>query len=221
MKVDRFIAGPVAANCYVVETGKETVVIDCGEFTDEIRERLDGVQVKYILLTHGHADHTLGVFDMKQAHPEAQVFIHESEVEYLTSDRIHKLDAETLSNGFGALAPEVYMGEAHYLPPDGTVKEGDVLPFGDTEIQVLHTPGHSMGSVCYFIPSERTIFTGDTLFCLTVGRTDLYGGSDEAMLDSITRLYKMMAINDIYPGHNRETTMDYEKRRNRFMRRFR
>ena len=221
MNVDRFIAGPFSANCYVVEIGGETLVVDCGEFSEEIRKRLDGVQVKYILLTHGHADHTLGVYDMKQAHPEAKVLIHESEVEYLTSDRIHKLDAQVLSGGFGAVSPEIYMGEAHYLPPDGTVKEGDVLTLGDSEFMVLSTPGHSKGSVCYFFPAERTIFTGDTLFCLTVGRTDLYGGSDEEMLESITRLYKMMEITDIYPGHNKETTMDYEKRRNRYMRRFR
>lgn len=221
MKINTYTAGPFEANCYIVESDGETAVIDCGGFTKEIEERLENVKVRYILCTHGHADHILGVYDLKQAHPEAQTVIHELDREYCESDRIHRLDSAIIYAGIEQSENERFYNNAHYMSPDITVKEGDRLYLGKTEIQVLHTPGHSKGSVCYYFPEEHTLFSGDTLFCLTVGRTDLYGGSDEELLDSITRLYKMMGIRDIYPGHNRETTMDYEKRRNRYMRRFR
>lgn len=220
MNVERYISGPIAANCYVIELNGETAVVDCGGFSDEIKERLDGVKVRYILLTHGHADHILGVYDLKQAHPEAEVVIHELDAEYLTNGRIHELDTKILEQGFGDAAGEIYMGGIHYMNADRTVKDGDVLDFGGTRICVIHTPGHTKGGVCWLFPESKKIFTGDTLFCLTVGRTDLTGGSDEEMLRSITLLYNNENINDIYPGHNRETTMEYEKRRNRYMRRF-
>lgn len=221
MNIDTYIAGPFDANCYIVENNGETAVIDCGEFTPEIEKRLEKANVKYILLTHGHADHILGVWYLKQAHPEAKVFVHELDRDYLISNRLHDLDKEIITSGIFAVDYPTYDGETHFMEPDGTVADGDKLDLGGAEIQVLHTPGHSAGSVCYFFPAEHTLFSGDTLFCLTVGRTDLTTSSDEDMLASITRLYKMMGIYDIYPGHNRATTMDYEKRRNRFMRRFR
>lgn len=220
MKIDTYIAGPIGVNTYVVEIGGETAVIDCGEFTKEIEKRLEGVNVKYILLTHGHSDHILGVYDLKQAHPEAKLLVHELDREYLESDRLHRLDGEVIEAGFGGTGFNKLVDYVKFISPDGTVAEGDVLDIGGTEIKVMHTPGHSAGSVCYFVESEKTLFSGDTLFCLTVGRTDLTTSSDEDMLASITRLYKMMNIHDIYPGHNKATTMDYEKRRNRYMRRF-
>jgi len=221
MKIDTYVAGPFDANCYIVENNGETAVIDCGEYTAEIKKRLENANVKYILLTHGHADHTLGVYYIKQDHPESKVLIHALDEEYLESNRLHASDKEIITSGIFAVEYPTYTGETHFMAPDGTVAEGDKLDLGGAEIQVLHTPGHSAGSVCYFFPEEHTLFSGDTLFCLTVGRTDLTTGNDDDMLASITRLYKMMNIYDIYPGHNRATTMDYEKRRNRYMRRFR
>ena len=106
------------------------------------------------------------------------------------------------------------------IEPDITVEEGDVISLGSLVFKVMHTPGHTMGSVCYYIESERTLFTGDTLFCLTTGRTDLFGGNDDDMYASIKRLYEMPGEYTVYPGHNRATTMEYERRRNRYMRRF-
>ena len=220
MKIDTFVAGPIDVNTYVLEIGGETAVIDCGEFSDEIKKRLEGVNVKYILLTHGHADHILGVADLKQAHPEAKLLVHELDREYLESERLHRLDGEIIEAGMGGDGFGRLVDYVKFISPDGTVADGDVLTLGGTDIEVLHTPGHSAGSVCYYVKSEHTLFSGDTLFCLTVGRTDLTTSSDGDMLSSITRLYKMMGIYDIYPGHNRATTMDYEKRRNRYMRRF-
>lgn len=209
MQIETLTLGPIQANCYIVtdEKTKDAVVIDCGEYTQELEEKLSDKSLKYILLTHGHYDHILGVYDLKEAHPEAQIVIHKEEAYKLTDD-------------LPSFAHEMMPGVQKYVPADITVEEGDKITFGETEITVIHTPGHSKGGVCYFVEDERTIFTGDTLFCLTVGRMDFFDSSEDEMLESITRLYNMPGDYEIYPGHNRATTMEYEKRRNRYMRRF-
>lgn len=209
MQIETLTLGPIQANCYIVtdEKTKDAVVIDCGEYTQELEEKLSDKSLKYILLTHGHYDHILGVYDLKEAHPEAQIVIHKEEAYKLTDD-------------LPSFAHEMMPGVQKYVPADITVEEGDKITFGETEITVIHTPGHSKGGVCYFVEEERTIFTGDTLFCLTVGRMDFFDSSEDEMLESITRLYNMPGDYEIYPGHNRATTMEYEKRRNRYMRRF-
>ncbi|MBR5262683.1 MAG: MBL fold metallo-hydrolase [Clostridia bacterium] len=210
MQIETLVLGPVCANCYIVtdENTNEAAVIDCGEYTPELESRLAGKKLKYIMLTHGHYDHILGVYDLKMAHPEAQIAAH--------ADEAYKLMDELPS-----FAHEMVPGVQKYVPADIIIGEGDKLCVGNITFTVLHTPGHSKGGVCYFVEDERTIFTGDTLFCLTVGRTDFFDSDECDMEDSITRLYKMEGDYDIYPGHNRATTMDYEKRRNRYMRRFR
>ena len=209
MNIETLALGPVQANCYIVtdEKTNETAVIDCGEYTKELADRLEGKNLKYIMLTHGHYDHIFGVYDLKEAYPEAQIVIHK--------DEAYKLLDELPSFGH-----EMMPGMQKYVPADITVEDGDKIQLGEIEFTVLHTPGHSKGSVCYFAEDERTIFTGDTLFCLTVGRMDFFDGSEDEMLESITRLYNMPGDYEIYPGHNRATTMEYEKRRNRYMRRF-
>lgn len=209
MQIETLTLGPIQANCYIVtdEKTKDAVVIDCGEYTQELEEKLSDKSLKYILLTHGHYDHILGVYDLKEAHPEAQIVIHKEEAYKLTDD-------------LPSFAHEMMPGVQKYVPADITVEEGDKITFGETEITVIHTPGHSKGGVCYFVEDARTIFTGDTLFCLTVGRMDFFDSSEDEMLESITKLYNMPGDYEIYPGHNRATTMEYEKRRNRYMRRF-
>ncbi len=209
MTVESMALGPVGANTYIVTdtVSGETAIVDCGECTPGLLAALGGKSVKYILLTHGHADHILGVYDLKQAFPDAKIVI-------------HKRDADCLTNNMTSLAFSIAPNTQKNIEPDITVDEGDVISLGSLDFKVMHTPGHTMGSVCYYVESERTIFTGDTLFCLTVGRTDLYGGNDDEMYASIKRLYDMPGEYTVYPGHNRETTMEYERRRNRYMRRF-
>ncbi len=209
MTVESLALGPVSANTYIVtdDISGKTAVIDCGECTAELLERLRDKNVEYILLTHGHADHILGVYDLKQAFPNAEIVIHKDDASCLTN--------EMLSIAF-SIAPHTQKN----TEPDITVDDGDEIELGTLCFTVMHTPGHTKGSVCYYVESERTLFTGDTLFCLTVGRTDLFGGSDEEMYASIKRLYEMPGEYTIYPGHNRATTMEYERKRNRYMRRF-
>ncbi len=210
MQIETLVLGPVCANCYIVtdEKTNEAAVIDCGEYTGELEQKLAGKKIKYIMLTHGHYDHILGVYDLKQAHPEAEIVVHKDEAYKLTDE-------------LPSFAHEMMPGVQKYVDADIIIGEGDRLCVGEITFEVMHTPGHSKGGVCYLVKDEKTIFTGDTLFCLTVGRTDFFDSDEDEMLDSITRLYNMQGDYDIYPGHNRATTMEYEKRRNRYMRRFR
>ncbi|MBR6531351.1 MAG: MBL fold metallo-hydrolase [Clostridia bacterium] len=210
MQIETLVLGPVSANCYIVtdEKTNEAAVIDCGGYTMELEEKLEGKHLKYIMLTHGHYDHILGVYDLKMSHPDAEIAIHKDEAYKLTDE-------------LPSFAHEMMPGVQKYVPADIIVGEGDKLTVGEIEFTVMHTPGHSKGGVCYYVEAEKTLFTGDTLFCLTVGRTDFFDSDEVEMEASITRLYNMQGDFDIYPGHNRATTMEYEKRRNRYMRRFR
>ena len=106
------------------------------------------------------------------------------------------------------------------IAPDRLLHDGDKIRLGESELTVLHTPGHTKGGVCYADFENRMLFTGDTLFCLTAGRTDFPGGSDEELLASLIRLYNLDGDFTVYTGHNRATTLAYERTHNRYMRRF-
>ena len=100
---------------------------------------------------------------------------------------------------------------------DKTVNDGDTLPFGDGEIRVMHTPGHTKGGVCYIFTNDRVIFSGDTLFRLSAGRTDFPGGSPREELMSLSKLAELDGDYKVYPGHGEETTLEYERRNNRYV----
>ncbi|MBP9989005.1 MAG: MBL fold metallo-hydrolase [Ruminococcus sp.] len=209
MKLEVMPLGPVDANTYILTddiTGA-VAVIDCGRCSPALLEKLNNCDVQYILLTHGHFDHILGVYDLKKNFPNAKIVISQQDSLCLTSE-------------LESLAIDVAPGYQKYVVPDIIVNEGDKIEMGSLEFTVMHTPGHTKGSVCYLLEQENCIFTGDTLFCLTTGRTDLKGGNDDDMEKSIRRIYDMDKDYAIFPGHNRDTTLEYEKRRNRFMRRF-
>lgn len=205
--VDAIPLGPVAANTYVLTdmASGETAVIDAGDFNDKLKELIKGKNIKYILLTHGHFDHILGVYDLKEF-THAKVFI-------------HTLDADCLENEYKSLASWEYPGSQKPLKADVLLNDGDKIMLGETEIRVMHTPGHTRGGVCYIIDSERIIFSGDTLFCLTAGRTDFEGGSDEELMASLIRLRRLDGDYKVYTGHNKSTTLDFERTHNRYMRR--
>lgn len=206
----RFPIGPLQANCYVLidKKSKEAAVIDPGDCTEELVDLLQGEEVnkvKYILLTHGHLDHILGVTRVKAA-ANAQVAIHENDALWLT---------EPDSN----LSITDLPYEPQPCVPDILLHDGDKLYLGETEIEVLSTPGHSKGSVCY--KCEDLIFSGDTLFCMTYGRTDFPGGSESDMRYSFEKLMALPGDYTVLPGHNRATTLSFERTHNRFLRRMR
>ena len=196
MKVSMMQVGPIGTNCYILEDGKKAAVIDPGDEADRILAQLNqlDVQVEYILLTHGHYDHTTGVPELHKALPGAKIYIHQAD-----------------ANGAGS----------RLFPLAGQVDdlllydEGDALPLGSLTIEVLHTPGHSPGSVT--LKAGDVLFTGDTLFAGDCGRTDLRGGSWEEILVSLGRLGKLEGNFHVLPGHGDTSDLDTERKINPYL----
>jgi hydroxyacylglutathione hydrolase len=204
-----FTFGMYLTNCYVVgcEETKEAIVIDPGFDKDrEAKEVLNfieqnGLHVKYIVNTHGHADHTAGNGIIKKA-TGALVLIHEDDAIMLTPV------AKTLSRVFGLRVTSP--------PADRTLRDGDVLKVGRIKLVVLHTPGHSRGGISLL--GENSVFSGDTLFAGSIGRTDFPGASFEEIIHSIkTKLVTLPDHYKVYPGHGPVTTIGEEKKHNPFL----
>ncbi|MBQ8168997.1 MBL fold metallo-hydrolase [bacterium] len=195
MEINVFEAGPLGANNYLLTDGNEAVLIDCSEVKSEILEELKDKSLKFILLTHGHFDHVLGVNDMREQ-TGTKVLVHKDDV-------IRMQESANIMQTFGVSGVETPTA-------DQFINNGDVLKFGNTEIKVIHTPGHTEGCVCYLIDGK--LFSGDTLFRDSVGRCDLPGGNFAKMTDSIKNvLFKLDDNTTVYPGHGPETTIGYEK----------
>lgn len=189
MKVKLLRVGPIGTNCYILEDDQTNLaaVIDPGDEPELIQEALEkeGVEVRYLLLTHGHYDHTTAVPALHRVYPQADIYIHQAD-----------------ANGAGStLFP--LAGEVDDLK---LYDEGDVIRLGDHEIQVLHTPGHSPGSVTLKV--EDVLFTGDTLFAGSCGRTDLRGGSYEQIMQSLKRLGELKGDFHVCPGHEATSTLE-------------
>ena len=198
MKVKLLRVGPIGTNCYILEDDQTSLaaVIDPGDEPELIQEALEkeGVEVRYLLLTHGHYDHTTAVPALHRVYPQADIYIHQAD-----------------ANGAGStLFP--LAGEVDDLK---LYDEGDVIRLGDHEIQVLHTPGHSPGSVTLKV--EDVLFTGDTLFAGSCGRTDLRGGSYEQIMQSLKRLGELKGDFHVCPGHEATSTLERERRSNPFL----
>ena len=199
MQVKVLQVGPIGTNCYILEdeAAKLAAVIDPGDEAEKILSVLkeDGVTTQYILLTHGHYDHTTGVPDLHRALPEAQVYI-------------HKADAQGAGSRLFPLAGQI--------PDLKFYDEGNALTLGELTIQVLHTPGHSKGSVTLQV--ENVLFCGDTLFAGSCGRTDLNGGSYEEIMQSLKRLGQLPGDYHVCPGHDVTSTLERERKTNPFLR---
>ena len=199
MQVKVLQVGPIGTNCYILEdeAAKLAAVIDPGDEAEKILSVLkeDGVETRYILLTHGHYDHTTGVPDLHRALPEAQVYI-------------HKADAQGAGSRLFPLAGEI--ADLHFYD------EGDTLPLGGLTIHVLHTPGHSKGGVTLQVGD--VLFCGDTLFAGSCGRTDLAGGSYAEIMASLKKLGQLPGDYHVCPGHDVTSTLERERRSNPFLR---
>ena len=194
MEIKTFEAGPLSANNYLLIDNGEAVLIDCSEYKPEM---LEGVNLKYIILTHGHFDHVLGVNPTKKA-TGAKVLIHKNDVERME-------ETAAIMTSFGLMGVET--PEA-----DEFINDGDTIKFGNTELKCIHTPGHTQGSTCYLV--DNKLFSGDTLFKDFYGRCDLPGGDFNKLVDSIKKLFTINEDTSVYSGHGEETTIGYEKKYN-------
>lgn len=189
-------------NTYVLSDGNECAVIDCGAKAGEVVSVAEkhGLNIKYIILTHGHFDHTYHVRSLNEL-TEAKLCLHESELELYRNPDM---------NGYGMFGGLSPLG----LPePDVLLQDGSALEVGGLKIRIIHTPGHTPGSIC--ILADDSLFSGDTLFQLAVGRTDLPGGNSKSLYDSIKR--KLFSMEDgitVYPGHGPRTTIGFERANN-------
>lgn len=211
--LERLYVGSLQVNCYLLwdKTGKQGVIIDPGDDAPYIIKLIEktGVSVRFILDTHGHFDHT-GVNVQIREYSGAAIGIH--------SQDAHFLERGDLCGAFAFGFP--------FTPhkPDFTFIDDLVLECGDMQIRFIHTPGHTPGSSCIFLENtgkEPILFSGDTLFCGSVGRTDLPGGDFDMLKKSLKKLLKIIPPETlILPGHGPQTTMKDESESNPFLNEF-
>ena len=186
----KLVVGPYQSNCYILgcKNTKEGLVIDPGDEVFRIVKEItkSGLKIRYILITHGHFDHTSGAKELKRI-TKAPVWIHPS-------------DAAGLD-----------------FQPDGNLSDGQKIPLGTFDVSVIHTPGHSPGGVCFHAPGA--VFTGDTLFAGSIGRTDFPGGDHNRLVQGVIK--KIFPLGDrlrVYPGHGPNSTIGRERAANPFFR---
>ena len=207
MKVGKFVLGPVATNCYIGinEETKECFIVDPAtcppEFVSYIKNA--GLTVKAVLLTHGHFDHIMGL-DALLKEFSVPVYAHEAEREVLESAQLNSSAS--------------MLGQPYSFSGADYVTNRQELRIAGFEILVIYTPGHTIGGCCYYIEKEKALFSGDTLFHGSVGRTDLPTGSMGQLVSSVRdRLFVLPDDTQVYPGHMEETTIGYEKKYNPFI----
>lgn len=211
MKIKTLNVGPLQCCCYVVfnEQSREAIVIDPGGDAEIIIDYIRKNKLNPLLLinTHGHGDHIGANLELKEAFPEIKICIHADDEQMLTHP------SKNLS----------FLGGVLYKSPpvERVLKHGDSIGVDGCKFKVLHTPGHTPGGICLLSALDDVLFSGDTLFAEGVGRTDLPGGSYEALMESIRD--NILTLDDntvIYPGHGPSTTVAEEKANNPFIQAF-
>lgn len=204
MKIEHFVVGPLQVNCYIAyeEESREAMVIDPGDNADGILRRLElrGLNPRYIVCTHGHFDH-IGAVSAIKAGTGAEVVLHGADLQIYEG-------ARDLALLFGFSVEQ-------QPAPDIIVSEGDRLLIGKAVVTIMHTPGHSPGGVC--LHHEDLLFTGDTIFAGSIGRTDFHGGSLEDMKRSFRRIIDMPPGTRLLPGHGPDSTVAREREANFFI----
>lgn len=200
MKIEALEVGPLGANCYIVADRGEAIVIDPGDEPDRIMDALRGLKVKYIVLTHAHFDHAAAVPEIKAA-TGAKIALHEDEM------LVYEAARDMAAFWGYDIAP--------LPPPDLLLREGSEFTVGKLLFVVLHTPGHSPGGISLY--GEDVVFTGDTLFAGSIGRTDFPGGDLKKMKASFRKLLSLPDKTRVLAGHGPASTIGREKTQNMFV----
>lgn len=201
--------GLVSANCYIIcdENTKVGAVIDPGDFTSSLLKAISDSgmeELKYILCTHGHFDHIQGVSRLKEKFPESEILIGEKDCVALNDSVV------SLAASFGA----------PFFPcvADRVLKGGDKIDIGDIAFEIMSAPGHTEGGVMYYAKDQKAIFTGDTIFMGSIGRTDFPGGSITVLLNTLQKIKRLPEDVKIYSGHGEATTVKHETAYNMYLR---
>lgn len=207
MQIYNIPTGAIGTNTYLVydENSMEGFLVDPGAYNSGVSDKIKdlGIDIRYIILTHGHADHIMGVEGFKNDFPGAELVANINEKGML-NDR--------------TLNMSVQFGDPTEIDADIYVDDGDTMDVGGMHLEFLFTPGHSPGGMCIYIPDEKTLFSGDTLFQSSIGRTDFPGCSFEALKQSIhEKLWPLPEDTSVFPGHMGPTNIGFEREHNPFV----
>lgn len=206
LEIKMMVLGPCQTNCFFLinEDTKEVLIVDPADRAQRIIDWIKSEQLKpvAILLTHGHFDHIMGIEGIKKEYG-IPVYASQDEVDVLAKPHINV---------------STMMGARISMEADILFKDGDVLELAGMKLKVIATPGHTIGSVCFYIEEEKMLISGDTLFEASVGRTDFPTGSSRQLVESIkTRLFILPDDTSVFPGHGGMTSIGYEKTHNPFI----
>ncbi len=209
MVIETFVLGDFETNCYVVRRtnqDKDCLVIDPGLSPWPLIQYLEQnkLRVAAVILTHGHVDHLAGVEAIRERWPDTQVVIHKEDAKML-------VDAKANLSAIGGTLVQARAAEV-------LLDKQTAVSYAGIHLQIIHTPGHTQGGICLYSVSEGILFSGDTLFCGSVGRSDLPGGNHQQLIDGIrTHLLTLPGATRVYPGHGPATTIEKEKRTNPYL----